>query len=182
MKGIIFTLLSEVVIEKFGIDTWESVLEDLNPSNQGIYISGKSYAGDELLAIITHLSKKLSIDIPELVRTYGQALFSKLAKKYPVFLKDHINIKSFLMSVDEVIHIEVEKIFHKPNLPKFNYIDEKETDLIMLYQSPRKLCALAEGLIMRASAYFHTDVSINHSLCMHHGSDHCWLELNCRNL
>ncbi|EOW9234365.1 hypothetical protein D2923_05745 [Vibrio cholerae] len=43
MQGIIYTVLSDMVIEKFGVLFWDQMLEDLKPSSEGVYTSGQQY-------------------------------------------------------------------------------------------------------------------------------------------
>ncbi|BCK15805.1 guanylate cyclase-related protein [Vibrio cholerae] len=35
MQGIIYTVLSDMVIEKFGVLFWDQMLDDLKPSSEG---------------------------------------------------------------------------------------------------------------------------------------------------
>ena len=87
-------------------------------------------------------------------------------------------MKRFLLQVDEVIHKEVKRINPDVYLPEFEYIDPAPNELIMLYRSKRKLCALSEGLIQGAANHFDTKVEIKHPVCMHDGHDHCRLEIS----
>jgi len=50
------------------------------------------------------------------------------------------------MMVDELIHVEVKKLYKDAQLPEFNYEDHIDDKLTMIYRSPRKLCFLSEGL------------------------------------
>lgn len=74
MQGIIYTVLSDMVIEKFGVLFWDQMLEDLKPSSEGVYTSGQQYNDDELLAMVGYLSEKAQIPAPDLVRAYGEAV------------------------------------------------------------------------------------------------------------
>ncbi|MCX9711136.1 heme NO-binding domain-containing protein, partial [Vibrio cholerae] len=78
MQGIIYTVLSDMVIEKFGVLFWDQMLEDLKPSSEGVYTSGQQYNDDELLAMVGYLSEKAQIPAPDLVRAYGEYLFTHL--------------------------------------------------------------------------------------------------------
>lgn len=45
--------------------------------------------------------------------------------------------------------------------------------LVLIYSSPRKLCALAVGMAKGLGKYFNEEVAIQHSLCMHRGAPSC---------
>jgi predicted hydrocarbon binding protein len=85
--------------------------------------------------------------------------------------------KPFLLTLDQVIHVEVRKLYSDAGLPEFKYQDENDNELVMLYRSPRKLCALAEGLMAGAAKHFNSDYQLKHDICMHNGDDHCRFEL-----
>ena len=88
-----------------------------------------------------------------------------------------MNLKDFLLTVDRVIHVEVRKLHPGAILPQFDYVDEADNELTMIYSSPRKMCMLAEGLITGAAKHFETEYTLEHSQCMHDGADNCRLHL-----
>jgi hypothetical protein len=45
--------------------------------------------------------------------------------------------------------------------------------LVLIYSSPRKLCALAVGMAKGLGKYFNEEVVIQHSQCMHRGASSC---------
>lgn len=101
----------------------------------------------------------------------------KFYKLHPEFMADH-TAKSFLESVHDVVHVEVKKLHPDTLLPEFTYECTGDAQLTMLYASPRKLCHLAEGLILGTSEIFKEDIVMAHTECMHHGADRCRLELD----
>lgn len=171
MKGVIFNVLEELVIEKAGMEGWNNIL--LKAGSDGIYTSGDSYPDEELFGLVGQICEALNLDLPTVVGIFGEYLFDQLDARHPTFVKNSTDLKSFLISVDTVIHSEVLKLYQNPNLPRFNYIDAGDKNLTMHYTSPRKLCILAEGLIRGAAKRFGNEISIDHPICMHNGSDHC---------
>lgn len=66
----------------------------------------------------------------------------------------------FLESVDQVIHIEVKKLYPDAVLPKF--ICEREGgNLIMRYESKQAFADLAEGLITACIEDFKANVTLS---------------------
>lgn len=171
MKGVIFNVLEEMVIETCGMQTWNEVLQSQNAD--GIYTSGDSYPDEELFGLVTEVSARLEQPIETVIEAYGVYLFKQLASRYPMFVDQCDNLRDFLISVDTVIHIEVKKLYDSPNLPDFEYDESRNDQLVMKYQSPRKLCVLAEGLIRGAAEHYGETIVIDHPVCMHKGADHC---------
>ncbi len=172
MKGVVFNVLEDMVINKCGMQTWNDVLDE-QVSATGIYTAGESYPDEELFGLVESVAAKLEMPMGEVVGAFGVYMFHQLAAKYPVFLDQSDNLRDFLISVESVIHIEVRKLYESPNLPNFSYDESRDDQLIMQYKSPRKLCVLAEGLVRGASEYYNTPIEIDHPVCMHKGSDHC---------
>ena len=175
MKGVVFTLLNEMVEEKFGLEAWDQLIQ--KAGSDGIYISTESYPDAELMGLVATASVMTGIAVDDLVRAFGEYMIPHFHSKYPVFFKPEMTLKSFLLTVDQVIHVEVRKLYPDAGLPEFQYEDESDDQLTMIYNSPRKLCALAEGLIAGSAKHFKTDYTLDHSTCMHQGADHCVLKI-----
>ncbi len=178
MKGIVFTTLADMVEEQFGLATWESILDKVNPACGGSYTAGATYPDIDLLALVNELAAVSNISVPELVEAFGIYMFPVLASKYPVFIQPGMTLKEFLRSINDVIHVEVKKLHADAGLPLINYEDPTDNQLVILYRSPRKLCHLAVGLTKGAASHFQKQVAIQHPICMHLGADHCRLEIN----
>ena len=177
MKGMVFTMLGEMVEERFGIDTWDDLIEITEPASAGAYVATDVYPDEELLAYVAAMSDRFNVPARDLVYAFGEYLLERFVGVHPEFFEGQ-TAKSFLMSVHDVIHVEVRKLHPDVVLPEFDYEDDVDDALVMLYRSPRKLCALAEGLIAGAGKHFGESIECAHSACMHNGSDHCRLELS----
>lgn len=177
MKGVVFDLLNEMVEEKFGFEAWEKILE--LAELDGIYVATETYADEELFKLVAAAESVSGIPAQDLVRTFGKYMLPGFAKAHPVFFEGQQSLRDFLMTVDRVIHVEVRKLYPNAGLPSFDYGDESEdkSKLIMYYKSPRKLCALSEGLIEGAAEHFGQGYSLEHNVCMHKGADHCELKM-----
>ena len=173
MKGIVFNILNEMVEEKFGFEAWEGLLEATGLD--GIFVATETFPDEDLFKLVAAAETATGIPAETLVRSFGEYMVPQFARHYPVFFENQSNLKHFLLTVDEVIHVEVRKLFPDAGLPKFDYVDREDNQLTMLYRSPRKLCVLAEGLITGSAAHFGQQIDLSHDVCMHQGSDHCEL-------
>lgn len=175
MKGIVFTLLADMVEEVYGLEAWDLILSE--SGHDGIYISTETYPDSELFDLVGAAHKISGVPVPELIKSFGHYSFPKFKEQNPEFCDPDLGLKAFLLTVDRVIHVEVRKLHPDASLPSFAYEDEKDNELTMYYNSPRKLCMLAEGLIAGAAEYYNTNYSLNHDQCMHNGEDQCTLHL-----
>jgi len=177
MKGMVYTLFSEMIEKQLGYDTWDELIDSTQPESDGIYVATDIYPDTELVNYVTALSQKTGIEASKLIFSFGEFTIRRFEDMHPEFFENH-DACSFLQSVHDVIHVEVKKLHPDAILPSFDYEKHENGDLVMLYRSPRNLCALAEGLISGAGERFSTDISISHPICMHNGADHCRLELS----
>ena len=177
MKGLIFNLLEEVVVAEHGDDVWDGILE--TAGLEGAYTAVGSYADGEFVALLTALSTALARTPEELLRWFGAKAIPMLALRYPIFFEGHTSTQSFLLTLNNVIHAEVRKLYADADVPVFEF-DSPNGDgtLIVGYRSARRLCALAEGFIDGAAAHFGERVAIEQSRCMHRGDESC--DLVCR--
>lgn len=177
MKGIVFTALNDMIIEQFGIETWDHLVTRLDLPSGGSYTAGGTYEDTEFLQLIQTLAQMKNLQSSLFLELFGEYMFTVLANKYSVFLKKDMSLKEFLKSVDGTIHVEVEKLNPGEQLPFITYEEPALNQLIMLYRSHRKLCHLAIGLINGAAKHYRKNIKINQTLCMHQKSDHCRLEI-----
>ncbi|MFT6835716.1 MAG: putative hydrocarbon binding protein [Francisellaceae bacterium] len=175
MQGSIFTSFSEMVIEKMGMAVWNDLLAKVRPTSEGIYTNGMQYKDSEIMALVAALSEITKIDPPNVIRTFGQYLFSDLYNNSSSDLSHINNLRDFLIYIESVIHKEVKRVYPQAYLPTFECSDTSDGDFVMFYHSKRKLCYLSEGLILSASEHFNQPITINHPECMHDGANKCKL-------
>lgn len=176
MKGVVFNQLQEFVESNYGIVAWDDAILSCELASEGVYVSTQSYSDSELMALVAHFSQVLDMPVADITRSFGQFIFPRLLAFAPAQAQQAKDLRRFLLMVEDIIHVEVSKLYQDANLPKFNY-DNKPDTLTMLYRSPRKLCFFSEGLILAAADHFKQPVEVSQSKCMHQGHDFCQIEI-----
>jgi hypothetical protein len=172
MKGIIFNLVGEVVVGAYGEDAWDDILDAAGLD--GSYTSLGSYPDDDLFRLVGAASTQLETEPRVVVRMLGEGAIPLLAQRYPGFF-EHTTTRDFLLTLNDIIHPEVRKLYPGADVPEFEFQTSGDGDLVLGYQSPRKLCALAEGFIRGAATHFGEQVAIEQPQCMHDGAESCLL-------
>jgi hypothetical protein len=108
MKGVVFNLLERVVTEKYGEEAWDSLLDATG--QEGAYTAVGSYADEDFLSLVGAASAELEVPADDLVRWFGRSSLPLLRDKYPAFF-DHDSTRSFILTLNDVIHPEVRKLF-----------------------------------------------------------------------
>lgn len=175
MKGIIFNLLEQVVSGEFGDEVWDSLLDATGLD--GAYTAVGSYEDEDLMKLVSAASSSLGKSPDEIVRWFGASSLPLLAIRYPQFFEGHSDTRSFILTLNDVIHPEVRKLFPGAYAPSFEFSTKGDDELELSYFSHRKLCSFAEGLIEGASNHYSEDVSIEQTACSKRGDEKCVLKV-----
>ncbi|EAR20357.1 heme NO-binding domain-containing protein [Nitrococcus mobilis] len=173
MKGVVFNLLEEIVTAQYGLSAWDELLE--KTQLDGAYTSLGSYPDADFLKLVATAGATFGKSNDEIVRWFGRGALSLLAERYPHFLMPHTQTRAFLLTLNDIIHPEVRKIYPGADVPVFDFDTSKKSSLAIGYNSARKLCAFAEGMIEGAAAHYGEQVEIAQPQCMKRGDERCLL-------
>jgi hypothetical protein len=175
VKGIIFNLLEEVVTREFGANTWDDLLDAAGVD--GAYTSLGNYADEEVFELVAAASTALALSPSEVLRWFGRNAMPMMARRFPVFFDGHATTRSFLVTLNHVIHPEVGKLYPDAQTPTFVFEAGEDESLWVTYHSQRKLCALAEGFMHGAAGHYNERLHLEHPECMLHGAPKCRFKL-----
>lgn len=176
MKGVIFNLLEQVVTDAHGVETWEALLDATGL--EGTYTAVGSYPDAELLALVGAGSARLGVPENDLVRWFGETSLPLLANRYPQFFEGHTSLATFLPTLNDVIHAEVRKLYPDAVVPVLSFVETGRDRVVMTYDSPRRMCALAEGFIRGAARHFGEQPGIEQPECMLRGDARCVIDVS----
>jgi len=171
MKGVIFNILEEIVTEHHGPDMWDELLDRANVD--GAYTSLGSYADDEFFALAGHYCGLVGHDMATCLGHIGRAMLPHLAALYPEAVEQYPDTLRMLYALNEVIHPEVTKLYPGAIVPVFRCHGVDSSHIVLEYDSPRRLCSLAHGLMLGVGEKFDQPVSVEQSECLHSGDERC---------
>ena len=174
MKGVVFNLLEQLVSRDYGEDTWDALLDA--SGLDGSYTSLGSYPDEDLAKLVRAAADALATPADDVVTWFGRSALPLFAVRYPQLFTPHRSTRSFVLTLNDIIHPEVRKLYPGADVPEFDF-DVRDELLVMGYHSPRKLCAFAEGLLLGAADHFGERLTIEQPLCMKRGDEHCVLEI-----
>jgi hypothetical protein len=171
VKGIVFNLLQGVVVQHHGEDVWDDLIDAAGVD--GVYTSVGSYSDDEMAALVAAASDKLGLPPAAVLRWFGQQAMPLMAKQYPSFFEGHTSARSFILSVNDIIHVEVRKLYVGAECPHFHFREGPDGSLSMDYRSTRRLCALGQGFVEGAGAFYGEVIDFQHAQCRDRGDAAC---------
>ncbi|ALU75061.1 heme NO-binding domain-containing protein [Tenacibaculum finnmarkense] len=160
MKGIVFTEFLDLVEEKFGLEVVDKIISQSTLDSQGIYTAIGTYSFSEMLQLLQHLSKYSGISIDDLLLLYAEHFFSVIENSYPGLLATYKEPIEMLASIENHIHVEVQKIYPDAELPTFIVKERTENSLVMIYKSSRAMHHFGLGLMNKTFEHFNTSATI----------------------
>ncbi len=170
MKGIIFTEFLGMMENEIGLAELEAGIEEANLPNGGAYTSIGTYDHAELFSLIMVFSKRLNVPPGVLVKRFGKATFGRFAQLYGAFFEHAKNAFDMLLSIESYIHPEVRKLYPDAQVPNFKGTLINENTLELIYESPRAMHDLADGLIEGCFEYYGESFSMKKELLSEQGN------------
>lgn len=176
MIGLIFNTLETIVVEEFGEDAWDDLLEQVN--SDGVYHRLGNYQDEEIVNLVVAASKKLNKKPEEILRWFGQHAAHKFHNKMPEMFNQFDGLFDYILSLNDIIHPHVKELYPNSQVPHFKTVSHSNNQLILEYVSARQMCHLAEGLILGSAEVFEAKVTVDQPQCVHHGALHCHLRVS----
>jgi len=171
MKGIVFTEFLDMVEDAMGYETVDQLIVENDLPSKGVYTSIGTYDHQEMVTLVTALSKKTTVPVPDLLQAFGHYLFGTFRKSYTAFLDAAPNAFEFLESIETYIHIEVRKLYPDAQLPKFKTQRLQPNTLEMIYFSDRSMSDFALGLIEKTFEHYQETATITREYLKDNGSE-----------
>lgn len=154
MKGIVFTEFLDMVAQRYSLDMVDALLDEARPACGGAYTAVGSYPHEEMVALVLALARQVNLPPGQLLQTFGEHLAGRFVQLYPRFFAQTQDTLEFLAGVEDVIHVEVRKLYPDAELPRFQVESHAPGRLVLHYLSSRHLEDLAEGLMRGCARHF----------------------------
>jgi hypothetical protein len=154
MKGFIFTNFIDFVEASHGLEMVDEMITNCNLPSEGIYSTFSSYDFDELVSLLTYVSKKTDVDPEILLEKFGVFVFPYLIGKHSYIIEHYDNALDLIAGIENHIHIEVRKLYNDVDLPTFRIVEKAEKRLSLIYNSSKGLTYFAIGLIKETLNHF----------------------------
>ncbi len=154
MKGFIFTNFLDFVEKSNGLEMVDQMLGECDLASEGVYSAFNSYEFDELVSLLTFVSKKTGIEPQVLLEAFGRFVFPYLIGKHSYIVEKYSNALDLIAGIESHIHIEVKKLYEDAELPTFSVVEKTQNSLTLIYTSSRGLTYFAIGLMRETLDFF----------------------------
>ena len=154
MKGHIFNLLEEFLIETAGAETFETIYQNVDFESEGVFVTTGNYPDADLVKLVHEAVRVLGITIEQAHVAFGKWMFPHLTKLVPTEVIDVGHPKNFLMQLNAIHEVELKKLWPDARPPLFNCEDTGQNTMTFVYDSPRQMFDLVEGVLAGVRDYY----------------------------
>jgi hypothetical protein len=172
MHGMIFSALRNYVEQKYGDGTWDALLVQAALKGR-VYLFSREYPDAEATALVSAASAKTDQTAAAVLEGFGEFLVPTLLKLHGHMLQPQWKTLDVIEHTEGTMHRVVRVENQGAHPPQLNTKRINPSEVLLIYNSPRRMCALAIGIGRGLAKQFHEEILITQPLCVHNGADHC---------
>jgi hypothetical protein len=162
MRGVIMTEFLGWVEESRGLATVDELVSGLSSdlTDGGAYTAVGDYPHGELIALMQALAEHDGSTLDDIQRQFGRAAFASLATVGAPMLLDATCSRDVFSRINDVIHVEVRKLYPEAHPPSVAMIDVDPNEVIIDYGSHRPMADLCVGLVQGALDFYQESAEV----------------------
>jgi hypothetical protein len=180
MQGLIVVTWERYLAEQFGKEFLDVYRKAVGESVAGAPLASRIYDDEYWLKGVEAASKLSKLTADTLLRAYGRYfLLNGLTGHFCAYLLDQARSGRALLLAMRDAHAQMRRASERLIPPIFRYesISTNPNELVLIYDSPRRLCSLLWGTIEGAAERYGEQVQIVERACMKQGAPECRLEI-----
>ena len=172
MHGIIHLELKKFVEKKYGSKAWSTLIEQAGLSAE-IFTPLRSYPDYQLFALLDFAVELTGLTRDTLLERFGEFVVPTYLDVYGSLLDADWRTLDVIEHTEETIHRVVRARQPGAAPPRLKVTREGDFEVLVTYDSERKLCAVARGISRGLARHFGEEVVISDLKCMHRGDVAC---------
>lgn len=178
MLGLIFMTWEKYLIERFGNAFLHKYREQMGDTAAAALVASRYYDDALMEKGVGIVSQLTHIPADMLLREYGRYFVANaLTGKLCTYLLSQVHSGRELLLAMRDTHARLRTALEGATPPVFEYGASTHPDeIIVIYRSPRKLCAILHGTIEGAALRYHEGVHVVEHTCMKRGANACRFE------
>jgi predicted hydrocarbon binding protein len=173
MHPLIHLALKQYVEARHGVKGWLGFLDLAGVSTATPYVRVGDYPDEEFYAIIAAVARGTGATVEEVIEDFGMAIASELITMYPRLVRPEWRSLDLICNTEQTIHAIVRQGHAGARPPALKCLRVSATELRLTYESSRRLCALARGIMRGVGQHFGDALTIRQPECMLRGDPVC---------
>ena len=168
MHGIVFASLRDYVAAHAGADGARTVF------GTTVYSVAEAYPDEEFAELAGRAAAVTGLAPEALQREFGAfAARTTFTRLFPAFFDIAGDSRTFLLTIEARIHELVRATIPNAVPPRLTVSPNGDDGVDVVYTSPRRLCALLEGLVAGTAAHYGERAELDETKCMRRGDGAC---------
>lgn len=172
MHGIVFAEFRKFAEEKLGSDAWNTLRTNAGLARK-MYVPVQEYPDSEIAALVGAASKLTGRPAFDLVQDFGEFITPALMGMYFHLIKPSWRALDVIEYTEGTIHTVVRVNSPGARPPKLKTTRLGVNEVLLVYDSPRRMCALAIGIGYGLGTYYKEKIVAQQTQCMHQGARSC---------
>jgi hypothetical protein len=172
VRGVVFNLLEQVVIETAGEDEWDDLLD--RAGSDGVYTSASDYEIEELLGLVA-VVEGAGTTLAGRLRWLGRRAVPHLVEWRADVFEAHATVASLLLKAEETVQAEVRPFTDGPLRPMFDFHHDPKAPgaFAVGCHLPGGLCAAVEGILIGVAEHYGQTLRVTQPKCERKGFSSC---------
>jgi hypothetical protein len=183
MHGLIFVTWENYIAERFGDSLLHNYRAAIGETTATAPSVSRIYDDATLIAGVQALCKLSGVPANTLLREYGRYfIMNGLTSHLCAYFLTRVHSGRELLLIMREGHQQMRRTPDGITPPLFRYeaLPNDPQGILLIYDSPRRLCPVLYGAIEGAGERYSEQVRVIERTCMKHGADACRLEVHFR--
>ena len=172
-EGIVFNLLEEAVERDHGEDTWDAIL---TRAASRVSTRRSATTPTRTLALVSAASEALADTGRRRRPWFGRNALLLFAERYPRFFEPHARTRSFVLTLNDIIHPEVRKLYPGADVPDFDF-DPATPSASDGLPVDAPAVRVGGGRSSAPRDHYRRALAIEQPSCMQRGDERCLFEI-----
>lgn len=172
MHGIILSELKRFVEARHGAPAWPRLLERAGLPDAR-YLANETYPDRDAAAIVEAASTMTGVEAQSILEDFGEFVAPHLLEIYGALIRPEWRTLDVILHTERTVHTVVRIRSHGATPPELKCARTGPEEVVLTYDSPRKMCGVAKGIGRGLGKHFQEDIAIFESACMHKGAPAC---------
>jgi hypothetical protein len=174
VNGFVFQEIGKFVQSLAGGHAWVDLQRAVAPPGR-IYYRVAEYPDEEALGLVGALAERLGEPEYDLLRRLGEFMVPDLLRVARYWVPEQWRSIDLIDHTESTIHEMLRQEGSQTDPPRLRTLRKGPDEVEVIYDSPRRLCALAKGIITGLGKQHGEDLSVAETDCMLEGALACRL-------
>jgi hypothetical protein len=172
LHGLIHTGLQKFVEASYGAEGWKTLVARAGLEGETFTPLG-SYPDEHLVALVREAEALTGLTATMLLEAFGEFIVPTYLTLYGSLLKPEWRTLDVVEHTEETVHRVVRMRHPGAEPPRLKTKRTAPHEVVLTYDSPRKLCAVARGIVRGVAKRFSERIHMDDQRCMLRGDPAC---------